>query len=56
MLHEMDLWDDVADFDWRKLQSLWLEGNKLEPNQRDELQAYISEVKERKANLKKGGR
>ena len=54
-LHETGLWDDVTDLDWRKLQSVWLDGEKLEPRQRDALQAFITEIKERKASLKKGG-
>ena len=55
-LREAGLWDDVTDFSWQKFQSLWLDGEKLEPRQRDELQAFISESIERKASLKKGGR
>ncbi len=54
-LHEVGMWDDVTDIDWRKLQSVWLDGEKLESHQRNEFRAFISEIKERKASLKKGG-
>jgi len=54
-LRKLGMWDRTSGLDHNKLKSLWLTPSALSPEARARLETFLTESREFKARLKKGG-